>query len=252
MSPKANNLSAQSRIARITVRLFTIAIFIGFFAMSQASVKAVTVWSDSWIDDSASENSPADASAILVVGCGVTEATYDDDWELQSVKVTTTLRSPNGRTATLSDHTWSNRTTYSAIAEPKMQWDWNDTGDYLINSHHYSTCPPTELGHSSALATYLADNSFNEEDFGFWYESSSDIVPGERLCFYKACPYVDTNPTNNCYFFSHVENREGICDEGKRIDYRRVKIPIIGIFTHCIRVFETTLYPSPCPGVRGS
>lgn len=95
MLPKATNLFAQSRIARIMVRLFTIAIFVGCLAMSQASVKAVTVWSDAWVDDS-------NPDQAFIVGCGVTEATYDDDWGLQSVKVTVTLRSPNGRTATLN------------------------------------------------------------------------------------------------------------------------------------------------------
>ncbi|MFN2455047.1 MAG: hypothetical protein ABR577_12585, partial [Pyrinomonadaceae bacterium] len=166
----------------------------------------------------------------------------------------TTITSPNGRssTAIADDDAGGYKQSFNARAEPTLAWDWNDVGDYTVNSHHYSECPVTDFGYTSSLATYLADDSVNAEDFGFWYEAESDVVPGEKLCFYKACPNVNKNPPNNCYFYSHVENREYICDAGKQIFYRRVKIPIIGIFTHCIRVSETTLYPSPCPEVRGS
>lgn len=242
MLPKANNLFTQSRIARTMVRLFTIALLIGCFVMSQASVKAVTTWSDMWADDS-------NPDQAFIIGCGVTEATYDDDWELQSVKVTVTLRSPNGRTSILSDHTWSNRTTYSAIAEPRLNWDLIEGGNFTVSSHHYSTCPPTELGNTSELMNV----SLNADET-YYYKYSNDVASesaGIRVCNYTACNDINTKgscfETNLAIRQPYEEACSGRPAYGT---FRRVtfRYPFnFKILSHCVPVTHGFLDFDPCP-----
>jgi len=154
----------ESAITTTRIRLFTLIVFVSLFALSGLSVKAVNTYSDSWLDDS-------DPYNVFVVGSGLTEANYSDDWELHSVRVTTTLRSPSGRTVTRTNYTWTNGGTYSARAEPSLMWDWNDVdGNYTVNSHHYSTCPATELG-TTSLASLVVLHAYQRE------EPSGEYVP---------------------------------------------------------------------------
>lgn len=188
----------QSTVAATSIRLFTVVVFASFFVLSGLSVKAVNTYSDSWLDDSNPNNG-------FIVGCGVTEANYDDDWELHSVRVTATLRSPNGRTATRTKYTWENGGAYSAHAEPQLAWDWNDVdGNYTVSSHHYSTCPATELG-TTSLVSLVVLHAYRRE------EPSGEYVPTcDSSCTYYpryipigvTAPYIQCgsikNPLTGC------------------------------------------------------
>lgn len=184
MLPNSNTQSVQggrSIVGTVSVRLFTVVVFACLFAMSTTSVGAVSSYSDSWVDNPYQEPDSVarNTSGVYIVGCGVTEANYDDDWELHSIKVTTTIRSPNGRSFTLSTRTWNNHSTYSAVAEPKLQFSSGDLGTYTTTSHHYSTCPSTDFGYTS-IPLYI----------GLSAESYTGLIP---IPGFNACKY--TTPT---------------------------------------------------------
>lgn len=135
---------------------FSFAVLILILVASPAS--ATTVFSDSWFDDSGGANRTYEegeaVTGLYVVGCGLTEANYGDDWELHSVRATTTIRSPNGRVVTLTStvyYNWNQGSSFTARAEPKLQWDiYNpENGDYIVSTRHFSTCPSTELGNTT-------------------------------------------------------------------------------------------------------
>jgi hypothetical protein len=91
----------QDDAVTIGFHLLASLVFICFFAVPSAP--AVTVYSDGWADAS-------DPNAVYMVGCGLTEANYGDDWELHSVRATTTIRSPSGRSFTRANsiyYTWN-------------------------------------------------------------------------------------------------------------------------------------------------
>lgn len=159
--------SPQRNAGRTGFHLLTSLIFIGVFAVASAS--AVTVYSDAWADTT-------DPTAVRIVGCGLTEANYGDDWELHSVRSTTTLRSPSGRSFTQTKavyYTWNQGSTFTVRAEPTLLFQ-EETGDYIISTRHYSTCPATELGTTSLLlpislkksAYVLIDDSNTGGEFG--------------------------------------------------------------------------------------
>ncbi len=94
---------SQDSAVTISLHLLASVVFICFFAVP--SIPAVTVYSDGWADAS-------DPNAVNIVGYGMTEANYDDDWELHSVRASTTIRSPSGRSFTRTNsiyYTWNQR-----------------------------------------------------------------------------------------------------------------------------------------------
>lgn len=132
--------------------------FVCIFAVSSAY--ATTVYSDSWLEGSDPAGSTYEEGGTIensyrVIGCGLTEANYGDDWELHSVRAATTVRSPNGRSFTRTAavyYTWNQGSNFTARAESSLSWDSSDMGDYIVSTRHYSTCPATELG-STGLVT---------------------------------------------------------------------------------------------------
>lgn len=230
----------------VSFRLIFSLIFVSLVTASPAS--AVTTYSDTSLDDSG-----ADDGTIYVVGYGVTEANYDDDWELHSVRATTTIRSPLGRTFTLTRWQWYNASqgsSFTAIAEPTLPWDWNDAGDYLINTHHYSTCPPTELGTTSERAPYSPDTSTNDVYFGF-VESAAVGSPPTVYCYYDACSDTinNRNPANNCFFHTLVDQADmhgGTCPAGFRNTYQRVRVPYVPFLSRCVRIAHVSQSINPC------
>lgn len=96
-------------------------------------------YSDSWIDSS---------GPGYLVGCGITEIGYGDmdtpGQRLHSADVDVTITSPSGRTQTRTS-----RGSWYACATPTLLFDPNDTGDYVVRSRHYSSCPVTDFGTTS-------------------------------------------------------------------------------------------------------
>ncbi|MFN2454089.1 MAG: hypothetical protein ABR577_07690 [Pyrinomonadaceae bacterium] len=135
----------QDSLASISLRLFALIIFVSLFAASPESVKAVSCYSDLWIDDSAAEDVD-DVGTVSIVGCGVTSFGYYEPYH--DAIVETTITSPNGRssTAIADDNAGGYKQSFNARAEALLAWDWNDMGDYIVNSRHYSECPITEFG----------------------------------------------------------------------------------------------------------
>lgn len=132
----------------LTMLMFT-------FVVAASTAHATTVYSDSWLDDS-------NADGGFIVGCGLTEVNYGDDWELHQIRATTTIRSPDGRTATrtgIRHYDWSQGSTFTVRAEPLLAWDFNDTGDYRVSTRHYSTCPATELGTTADIIRVGVSNA---------------------------------------------------------------------------------------------
>ena len=145
MAPPEKERLAQPRqtsVATSKAFMWAIVLFVSVFYGSAKPVQAVATYQDVWGvgDDTASQ---------YIVGCGVTEANYGDDWELHNVKVVTTLRSPNGRSITRTNsvyYTWSQGSNFAARAEPTLIGDENDLGDYTLSSTYSSACPVTPLG----------------------------------------------------------------------------------------------------------
>lgn len=151
----------QDSLASISLRLFALIIFVSLFAASAESVKAVSCYSDSWMDDSGSE--PADGVydegqmiyEPYVVGCGVTHFYYYEPYH--DAEVDTTITSPDGRSSTVSgfDDPGGYKQAFNARAEailPMVNYNAStfDVGDYLVSSHHYSECPVTDFGTTSS------------------------------------------------------------------------------------------------------
>lgn len=155
MSPTIKRHRTLSSIVKIFIAIF----FVNVVAM--VSVSATSVYSDVWSDDS-NPDSP------FMVGCGVTEANYGDDWELHNVRATTTIRKPNGASATRTSavyYSWSSGSSFTARAEPVLLWDWSEVGDFIVSTRHYSTCPATELGNTSTSSRVGVSTAYYLESF---------------------------------------------------------------------------------------
>lgn len=159
MLPNSTTKFAQCRqgsISAMSLRLFVALIFVSFFAVSSGTVRAVSCYSDSWVDDSGVADGviyeEGDArSGPFVVGCGVTQMYYNSRWsEFHEAEVDTTITSPNGRSITVTGEGegGASNGTFSARAEAPLLWDWNDLGDYTVTSHHYSECPVADFGYT--------------------------------------------------------------------------------------------------------
>ena len=86
----------RNNIAVMSLRLVAVVMFASLFAVSAGSVQAVSCYSDTWVDDSNSNQGS-------IVGCGVTQTSYNSRWsEFHEVSVDTTITSPNGRSMTVT------------------------------------------------------------------------------------------------------------------------------------------------------
>ena len=132
----------RNNFAVVSLPIFAAVMFVSFFALSQVSVKAVSCYSDTWIDDS-------NPNSGQVVGCGVTHSNYYDPYHDENVE--TTITSPNGRSSTAFgfDDGGYYKHPFNARTEAVLAWDWSDVdGSYTITSHHYSDCPITDFGNT--------------------------------------------------------------------------------------------------------
>jgi len=99
-------------------------------------------FSDIWLDDSNAEN-----GIVYVVGAGVTDGDYTAD----AIDVETTLTSPNGRII------MGDAVGYAAArAEIRLLWDWNDFGEFSLQSVHQPYCSDGGWGRTAfSLNTIL-------------------------------------------------------------------------------------------------
>lgn len=96
-----------------------------FLAANSPVLGQTAVYSDGWI----SQGATADTGTIT--GIGVTED--DNNYYGNSYWVVTTLRSPNGRVATAT----SQANSSYAEANANLALDWNDIGEYTVDSEHW-------------------------------------------------------------------------------------------------------------------
>jgi len=74
-----------------------------------------------------------------IYGWGVTDANSGGCY-CHTAKVTTTIRSPNGRARTASD-LYGSRDHEYARADVQLSFDQNDLGEYMESSVHWAFCP---------------------------------------------------------------------------------------------------------------
>jgi len=122
-------------VAAISLRLLAVAAFMGILIVPSAFGSD---FSDTWVDDS-------NPDAASIVGTGVTDGDYSAD----AIDVETTLRSPNGRTVT-GDAVG----VFSARAEVTLSWDWNDFGEFSIQSVHQPYCSDGAWGADGILINH--------------------------------------------------------------------------------------------------
>ena len=103
---------------------------------ASVSVRAVTTYQDVWVTGEGEET-------MYMVACGITDGDYD--WEYHHARVETGLRSAAGRQAyEISEDTQHPQQTglYPyARAEAILPVDFNDQGDYYLETVHTSSCP---------------------------------------------------------------------------------------------------------------
>jgi hypothetical protein len=109
-------------IVAIGLRLAATLTLVGLFSSSSAFGQ--TDYSDFWVDDS-------NPDAAYIVGIGVT----DNDYSADAIGVETTLTSPNGRTVSGQAYDYG-----SVRVEITLPWDWDDLGDYFVNTRHQPLC----------------------------------------------------------------------------------------------------------------
>jgi hypothetical protein len=120
-----------------------------------------------------------------IYGWGVTDANSGGCY-CHSAKVTTTLRSPNGRTQTFTRSTTIGQEY--ARADVYLLFDQNDVGNYTISSRHWAYCRYCSCNYiNNALTSILLG-------VGFSFVCYYDPVMVLGVCIYNL--YV--TPTNNC------------------------------------------------------
>lgn len=123
----------------------------------------------------------------IIYGWGITDANSGGCY-CHTAKVTTTIRSPKGRTQTASDIYGSRGHEY-ARADVRLLWDETDLGDYTESSTHWAFCPYCNCYYvnGQTTSTYLK-------------------LGVSHVCFYRPiyvgsgyCSYVRKDPCgSNC------------------------------------------------------
>lgn len=199
--------SRQSSFATFSLYFRAAVFFVGLFIISSTSVQAVATYQDAWGEGD-------DADVQYIVGCGVTEANYGDDWELHNVKAVTTLRSPNGRSVTRTRsvyYTWNDGSSFAARAEPVLLGDESDIGDYTLSSTFSSACPATPLG----TAFFRFPVGTFRQTYGY-----RGFIPAQGEHWYSVdCigPCTATYPQNR--YFSTFRGAFYVCS-GIRVTFR--------------------------------
>src|SRR2546421_4450816 len=109
------------KVILIGSRLLVATVFLGIFCPASAFGQAD--YSDMWVDDS-------NPDAAYIVGAGVTEDDYTNGGG-DAIGVETTITSPNGRT-----QSGSADGDTDARVEVTLPWDWNDLGEYFVQTRH--------------------------------------------------------------------------------------------------------------------
>lgn len=144
-----NRINSRQRrhnhLVVITLRLQAITVFLGFVTISSAfgQMGYSTTYSDIWVDTSGVDQNRAynegeTVPGAYVVGCGLTQDSYNTFGHRYWVTTTLTGQ-PNGRTAS---GTSPETPSYSRV-EVQLPWTFNEaeSGDYSVNSTHYLYCP---------------------------------------------------------------------------------------------------------------
>lgn len=154
-------------------------------------------YSDMWIDDSAA---PANAefyegslpAPIYVVSCGVTQDSYNGYGH--TYWVVSTLTSPNRNTSGNSYHT-NGYSAYTRV-DNSLLYDFNDLGNFTVNSNHWMCCP------------YMGGNPYTGA--GCYPSSSSHdgAVAGASIVCYRL---QSSNPATQIAILVRKENCVTYC-----------------------------------------
>ncbi|SRR5216683_7707373 len=116
----------RDRLCPILITAFIVCLFPLSTVFGQMGQYAV--YSDTWVDSS-------NPNAISIVGCGVTQD--NQNYYGHTYWVVTTVTSASGRTATSTSY---HSGSYARV-ETYLPWDWNDPGNYFIQTRHWMCCP---------------------------------------------------------------------------------------------------------------
>jgi hypothetical protein len=130
------------------------------------------VYSDMWVNDSSApaENvEGAPPPPYTVVGTGVTQDNYNSYGH--TYWVVTTLRSPNGRTASVTSYKTSSYSAYTR-GDVSLSYDLTDLGQFTVNTTHRMCCP------------YMGGNPYTEYNcYGGSSTSVSGIIGASIGCY---------------------------------------------------------------------
>jgi hypothetical protein len=122
-------LASQAVTARILIGI-AVVILSGCHVFAQQMGQTGN-YSDSWVDDSNPDN-------VVILGSGTTQDSYNNHGHTYWNE--TTVTSPAGRTTSGSSYRTDAWNAYTRV-EISLPWDWNDLGDYFIQSEHWTCCP---------------------------------------------------------------------------------------------------------------
>ncbi|MFN2455048.1 MAG: hypothetical protein ABR577_12590 [Pyrinomonadaceae bacterium] len=102
----------------------------------------------------------------------------------------TTITSPNGRssTAIADDDAGGYKQSFNARAEALLAWDWNDVGEYLVSSRHYSECPVTEFGNT--FLSFPVGISVTCYEYGYTAPDGINVYVTSQECTNKVTCYA--------------------------------------------------------------
>lgn len=144
-------------------------------------------------------------------GWGVTDANSAGCY-CHTAKVSTTIRSPNGRTQTRSD-LYGGRGHEYARADVYLVWDGSDLGNYTESSTHWAFCPYCNCYFVNAAVTsayfkvglqqvQFYWDTFQDPPYGCYYANNCEPAPLGSYCgpaFFTTALNKGTPPY--CYIF---------------------------------------------------
>lgn len=201
-------------------------------------------YSDQWADDSVEDE-------LRAVGVGITEADYQSGAE--SYTVETTLRSPDGETASVtSDGFWY------AQAEVVMPW-YYDWGDWFVSSSHsgiFNECNWDYFIGNYRCYTHRRFLELTSYYLGYYYQSSQflwyrydGVRPTKDHCAYTLCAIHEDSFCAQLRSWGIIRKDGGgtnnrTCPAGYERDFDIISVGDYRMF--CWKTGERFLSYNPC------
>ena len=150
----------ERKSLRVNWRPCKPALLVGAFTLCLLPLSTVSaqmgqysVYSDEWVDTS-------NPDALAIVGCGVTQD--NQNYYGHTYWVVTKVTSPSGRTASSTSY---HSSSYARV-ETHLPWDWDDPGDYLVETRHWMCCPYMGGNPNTGQNCYPSGNSSQVKPYG--------------------------------------------------------------------------------------